>query len=214
MRSVLNAAVSGSVAATRIVCLPGAYNSPEDFLAAGFDESVRRRRLPIDLLFIDVEMRHLGDRDTLKHLKDLVVTPARAQGCQTLWFLGVSLGGFITLDYLASNPGDLNGACVFSPYLGNRMLTREIAEAPGLAAWKTKPVAQNDEERRVWQFLQRQDARSRLVYLGFGCDDRFADAHRLMADSLPPEAVDVVPGGHDWETWTILWDNFLDSNFV
>lgn len=216
MRSLLNAAVSGRVAATRIVCLPGAYHSPEDFLAAGFDESVRRRHLPIDLLFVDVEMKHLRDREALGHLRHQVVLPARTQGCRSLWFLGVSLGGFIALDYLASNPGDLNGVCVFAPYLGNRMLTREIASAPGLAAWNGGEPAQAeaDEERRVWQFLQRQDARSRLVYLGFGGQDRFAESHRFLAESLAPEAVDVVPGGHDWRTWTRLWENFLDSNFL
>ncbi len=214
MRSVLNSAVAGTTAATRIVCLPGAYHSPEDFLAAGFDGSVRRRRLPIDLLFVDLEMQHLGDRAALEQLKHRVVQPARAQGCRSLWFLGVSLGGFVALDYLESNPGDLDGVCVLAPYLGNRMLTREIAGARGLSAWNAGELAPLDDERRIWRFLQEQDAHSRVLYLGFGRDDRFAQAHRLMADSLPPEAVDVIPGGHDWRTWSALWENFLDSTFV
>ena len=59
MRSVLHAAAAGAVAPTRIVCLPGAYHTAEDFLAAGFDKSVRTRNLPIDLLFVDVDMQHL-----------------------------------------------------------------------------------------------------------------------------------------------------------
>jgi enterochelin esterase-like enzyme len=25
--------------------------------------------------------------------------------------------------------------------------------------------------------------------------------------------VDVVPGGHDWRTWKMLWENFLDATF-
>ena len=214
MRSILNAAASGTVAATRIVCLPGAYHGPEDFLAAGFDSSVRRRRLPIDLLFVDVEMRHLGDRRALEQLKHEIVLPARAHGCRSVWFAGISLGGFIALDYAATNPGDLDGLCLLAPYLGNRMLTREIARAPGLAAWTAGELAQADEERRIWRFLKAQNDHSRLLYLGFGQDDRFADAQRLMAQALPPEAVDVVPGGHDWRTWTTLWENFLDSTFT
>ncbi len=214
MRSILNSAVAGTVAATRIVCLPGVYHKPEDFLAAGFDDCVRRRRLPIDLLFVDVEMQHLGDVKALEQLKRQIVLPARAQGCRALWFLGVSLGGFIALDYLASNPGDLEGVCVLAPYLGSRLLTREIEGAQGLSAWTRGELASGDEERRIWRFLQKQDAHSRLLYLGFGRDDRFADAHRLMAEALSPEAVDVVPGGHDWRTWTTLWENFLDSTFT
>jgi pimeloyl-ACP methyl ester carboxylesterase len=214
MRSILNAAVPGTIAATRIVCLPGAYHTAEDFLAAGFDSSVRDRQLPIDLLFVDVEMQHLGDRRALAHLRTDIVQPARALGCETLWFMGISLGGFIALDYVASNSGDLDGVCLLAPYLGNRILTAEIASGAGLDEWDAGDAAETDEERRVWRFLQSQPAHSRLLYLGFGRDDRFADAHRLMADALPPDAVDTVPGGHDWRAWKMLWDNFLDAKFT
>jgi hypothetical protein len=214
MRSILNAAVPGTVAATRIVCLPGAYHTAEDFLAAGFDSSVRARQLPIDLLFVDVEMQHLADRRALAQLRTDIVMPARAFGCETLWFMGISLGGFIALDYVASNVGDLDGVCLLAPYLGNRILTTEIAGAAGLDEWEAGEAAESDEERRVWRFIQSQPSHSRLLYLGFGRDDRFAAAHRLMADALPPDAVDMVPGGHDWRAWKMLWENFLDAKFT
>ncbi len=202
----------GTTATTGIVCLPGAYHSPEDFLAAGFDDSVRSRGLPIDLLLVDVELQHLGDRRAVQQLQQEIIRPARARGCRTLWFLGISLGGFIALDYAATHPDDLDGVCVLAPYLGNRMLMREIAQS-GLADWEAGAPAQADEERRLWRFLQAQAVHSRFLYLGFGREDRFAEAHRLMAESLPPDVVDVVPGGHDWRTWKILWENFLDATF-
>ena len=213
MRSILNAAVPGAVARTRIVCLPGAYHTAADFLTAGFDRSVRSRRLPIDLLFVDVEMQHLSDRRALAQLRQDVVLPARAAGCESLWFAGISLGGFIALDYAAGQPQDLDGICLLAPYLGNRMLTNEIAKFPSLDAWAGQMVADSDEERRVWRFLQAQPCHSRLLYLGFGRDDRFAEAHRLLAAALSPDAVDVVCGGHDWLAWTMLWENFLDARF-
>jgi pimeloyl-ACP methyl ester carboxylesterase len=214
VRSILNAAVSGAVAPTRLVCLPGAYHTAEDFLAAGFDASVRKRKLDVDLVFVDIEMQHLGDRRALEQLKHEIVAPARARGCESVWFVGISLGGFLALDYAASNPGGLDGVCLLAPYLGNRMLTDEIARAPGLDAWVPGALADSDEERRIWRFLQAQPVHSRLLYLGFGRDDRFAQAHRLIADVLPPDAVDVVPGGHDWRTWIALWENFLESRFT
>ena len=213
MRSVLRAARSGAVAATRIVCLPGAYHIADDFLAAGFDERVNRGRLPVDLVFVDVEMRNLGDRSILAQLKQQIVLPARSLGCRTLWFAGISLGGFIALDYAASNPGELDGVCLLAPYLGSRMLTGEIARAPGLNAWKRGDLEDSCEERRVWGYLQSEDVRSRLLYLGYGQDDRFAEAHRLLAQVLPPSAVNVIPGAHDWRTWTTLWENFLAKKF-
>jgi pimeloyl-ACP methyl ester carboxylesterase len=213
MRSVVNSGVPNGAATTCIVCLPGAYHTPEDFLAAGFDESVRRRHLPIDLIFVDVEMKHLGDRSAVTQLHEQIVLPLRARGCETLWFLGISLGGFIALDYASKNRQTLNGVCVLAPYLGNRILTREITRV-GLRAWDAALPTEVDEERRIWNFLKTQDAHSRFIYLGFGQNDRFAESHRLMATTLSPEAVDVVPGGHDWSTWKILWDHFLDSRFA
>ena len=213
MRSVHSDARPGAVAPTRIVCLPGAYHSPEDFLSAGFDASVRNRSLGIDLVFVDVEMQHLGDRGALDRLREEIVLPARASGCSSLWFAGISLGGFIAMDYAAMHPVQLDGLCLLAPYLGNRMLTGEIASAPSLAAWSAGELADSDEERRIWRFVQALPAHSRLLYLGFGRDDRFAAAHRLLAEALPPDAVDVVPGGHDWRTWKMLWENFLDSRF-
>jgi len=223
MRSVVSAARPATVAATRIVCFPGAYHSLEDFFSAGFDSSLRRLGATIDLQLVDVEMQHLGDRTGLERLKDDVVLPARAQGVKTLWFAGVSLGGFVAMDYAAAHPGDVDGICLLAPYLGNRMLTAEIAAAPGLANWNAHTAGnadssgsagEADEERRVWRFIQAQPAHSRLLYLGFGCDDRFAAAHRLMAEALPPDAVDVIEGGHDWRTWSVLWENFLQSRFA
>jgi hypothetical protein len=51
------------------------------------------------------------------------------------------------------------------------------------------------------------------LYLGYGQEDRFSAAHALLAGELPADAVDVIAGGHDWRTWTNLWENFLDSRF-
>lgn len=194
-----------------MVWLPGAYHSPQDFLEAGFDARVRARGLPLDLEFVDIKLEHLGDRGVLERLRQDVVAPARAQGCRSVWLAGISLGGFLALDFAATHPDLWDGLCVLAPYLGNRMLIAEIAAAPGLAAWQPGPLAQSDEERRIWRFIQAQRTEPRPLYLGYGRDDRFAHAHRLMAEALPPQAVNVVAGGHDWHTWSILWEQFLDS---
>ncbi len=211
MGSISRPAAPGSVAPTRMVWLPGAYHSPRVFLQAGFDARARARGLPLDLEFVDIKLEHLGDRGVLERLRRDVVAPARAQGCRSIWLAGISLGGFLALDFAAAHPDLWDGLCVLAPYLGNRMLIAEIAAAPGLKAWQPGPLAQSDEERRIWRFIQAQRTEPRPVYLGYGRDDRFAPAHRLMAEALPPHAVNVVAGGHDWHTWSILWEQFLDS---
>jgi len=212
MRSIKVPAAAAPVPApTRMAWLPGAYHSAEDFESAGFAAAARTRRTPIDLIFVDPELAHVSDRSVLERLRSDIVLPARAAGV-SIWLGGISLGGLLALDYAAVHPDEIDGLCLLAPYLGNRILTAEIARAPGVGAWQPGELAETDEERRIWRFIKTRRADPPL-HLGFGRQDRFAAAHRLAADTLPPAAVDVIEGGHDWPTWLRLWENFLDLRF-
>ena len=213
MRSISVPAVAAAAARTLMAWLPGAFNTPEDFMAADFARAVRRRRTALDLAFVDMELQHVGDRSVLQQLRTEIVLPARAAG-SAIWLGGISLGGLLALDYAASYPDELDGLCLLGPYLGNRMLCAEIVRAPGIAAWEPGELAQNDEERRIWSYIKSRHAGSRPLYLGFGRGDRFSAAHKLLAETLPAAAVDVIEGGHDWSTWSKLWENFLDSRHL
>jgi pimeloyl-ACP methyl ester carboxylesterase len=195
------------------VWLPGAYHTAQDFLAAGFAAAVHARRAPIDLTLVDLELSHVGDRSAILQLRSEIVLPARAAGV-SVWLGGISLGGMVALDYAASYPDELAGLCLLAPYLGSRILTAEIDRAPGLAAWEPGELAETDEERRIWRYIKNRRADSRPLYLGFGQGDRFAAAHRRLAATLPAWAVDVIEGGHEWSTWSRLWENFLDSRIA
>jgi pimeloyl-ACP methyl ester carboxylesterase len=196
-----------------MVWLPGAYHGAQEFVAAGFSEAVRTRRMALDLDFVDLELAHVGDRSALQRLRSDMVLPARAAGV-SIWLGGISLGGLFALDYAASYPDELDGLCLIAPYLGNRILTAEIARAPGLKEWQPGELAETDEERRIWRYIKSRRAHSRPLYLGFGQEDRFAAAHALLAATLPADSVDVIAGGHEWSTWSRLWENFLDSRFI
>ena len=207
MRTHFAPAQEGVVAATRVILLPAAYTGPDDFLSAGFASAARERELPLDLVFAEVNLMHLTDRTILRRLRHEFVLPARAMGCRTLWLCGISLGGFIALAYAQRYPGEVDGLCLLAPYLGNRIVTGEIAAAGGAAAWEPGELEADDDERRIWRFIK--SPRPVALHLGFGAEDRFADSHRMVAAALPPEDVDVLPGGHDWPVWRQLWDNFL-----
>jgi pimeloyl-ACP methyl ester carboxylesterase len=196
-----------------MVWLPGAYHVAQDFVAAGFPQAVRTRRLALDLTFVDLELEHVRDRSALERLRSGMVLPARAAGV-AIWLGGISLGGLFALGYAATFPDEVDGLCLLAPYLGNRILTAEIAQAPGLAAWQPGELAETDEERRIWRYLESRRADSTSLYLGFGRGDRFSAAHELLAATLPAESVDVIDGGHEWSTWVRLWENFLDSRFT
>lgn len=213
MRSIAVPALSTAVAPMRMAWLPGAYHAAQDFLEAGFPKAVSTRRVALDLIFVDLEIQHVGDRSALQRLRSDIVLPARAAGI-SIWLGGISLGGLFALNYAASYPNELDGLCLLAPYLGNRILTTEIAQAPGLAAWQPGELAETDEERRIWRYIKTRRGDSPPLHLGFGQGDRFAAAHTLLAATLPAGSVDVIAGGHDWFTWSRLWENFLDRRFT
>jgi pimeloyl-ACP methyl ester carboxylesterase len=212
MRSIVQSADPSVAAATRMVWLPGANTSAQEILDAGFSRAVASRRLSLDLALVDLELEHVRDRRPLAQLRAEIVLPARAAGA-SVWLAGISLGGFFALEYAASHPEDLDGLCLLAPYLGNRMLTGEIAGARGVAEWRPGELAETDEERRIWHYIKTRCPDSPPLYLGFGREDRFASAHRLLAEALPADSVEVIDGGHDWRTWSRLWEKFLDSRF-
>jgi Serine aminopeptidase, S33 len=211
VRALFEPAESGMIAPARILLLPAAYTEPEDFLRAGFVRAARERKLPLDLVFLELKLQHLTDRTLLSRLHREIVLPARAAGCRSLWLGGISLGGFVSIAYAERHPREIEGLCLLAPYLGNHIVTREIERANGVLHWKPGELAEDDDERRIWRFIQEHRARLSPLHLGFGHDDRFAHSQRLMAAALPPESVDAVPGGHDWPTWLRLWENFLDK---
>ena len=211
MRTVLESATTEGIAATRVLLLPAAYTTPDDFLREGFVKAARDRALPVDLVFVELKVQHLTDRTILRRLRHEVVLPARALGCRSIWLGGISIGGFVALAYAERYPEEIDGLCLLAPYLGNHIVTGEIERANGVHEWTPGELAADDDERRIWRFIKEHRARPSPLHLGFGRDDRFADSHRMMASALAPECVDVVPGGHEWPVWRQLWGNFLDA---
>jgi pimeloyl-ACP methyl ester carboxylesterase len=214
MRALIEPARIGSVAPTRVVLLPAAYTGPEDFVREGFVRAARERVVSLDLVFVELKLRYLTDRTVLRRVRHELVLPARALGCRSIWIGGISLGGFLAMAYAERYPDEVDGVCLFAPYLGNHIVTGEIERANGVHEWQPGEIAEDDDERRIWHFIKTHRTRSLPLHLGFGREDRFAASHRLMATALPPENVDVVPGGHEWPAWRQLWENFLDSRFV
>ena len=208
MRTLRMPVTPGRRAAREVVLLPPAYSAPEDFVAAGFAEAVRARRLDLDLSFVALELHDVSDRTLVASVREEFIAPARARGTP-VWLGGISLGGYLALCCAEAEPGALAGVALFAPYLGSYLITAEIARA-GLAAWTEPEDAADDEERRIWRFLRNRRDQPPL-HLGLGREDRFAERHRLLAAALAPGDVDTVAGGHDWPTWRRLWDNFLDA---
>lgn len=199
-----------------VVMLPGAYSRPREFVDEGLVGELRRRGLAADVAIADAHLGYFQDRSVLQRLREDLVLPARAQGYRQVWLAGISLGGFGALAYGARHGGEVDGIVALAPYLGRRQLQKEIIDAGGPLRWRTQRFAReaDDAERDLWEWLAAPVPGGPPVWLGYGRDDRFADAHRLLAQVLPAERRFDAPGGHDWAPWRALWSAWLDRRLL
>lgn len=200
---------------TLLVLLPGAFDHAHDFLDQGFVDAVRSQAIAADIALVDASVPFYRDRDIIERLDADVVAPARARGIRHLWFAGISIGGLGSLIYTNEKRGTVDGLLLIAPYLGERTIVAEVDASGGLARWSPPgAIPPDDDERRLWQWLKTlafapADRSVPPVWLGFGVADRFATAHRLFAETIPPDHVFTAPGGHDWPAWRAVWPRML-----
>ncbi len=221
MRTALDKSTCTARADTLLVMLPGAYSDPDEFVREGYLSAVAERRLAVDVMRVDAHLGYYNDGSIIDRLAKDVIAPARVGGYRAIWVVGISVGGFGGLIYANAHPGELAGLVTIAPYLGDRALSLDVANAGGLARWHGPLGAPTGDlraqrETQLWQWLKGYTSRPPPpdrppLVLGYGADDRFAFSHRLLAAALPTESVFTTPGGHDWPEWTRLWRAILPT---
>lgn len=207
---VHDAQACGERARQLIVMLPGLRDTPQDFVAEGFVSAVRERRIDADITLLDAHVGYYNQRQLVSRLRAEVIGPARANGYESIWLVGISLGGLGSLLYTQAHPQDIHGVYAMAPYLGETALVSEVAQQ-GLARWKPgEPEQLGGAAWRLAQAYQSGAAGLPQAFIGYGDNDRFAQANALFATALPAGHRFVAEGGHDWRTWRVLWDRFLD----
>jgi pimeloyl-ACP methyl ester carboxylesterase len=195
-----------------MVFLPGLGDFPEDYEFQGFIEAVRQSRPAVDMIVVDMHFGYYLTRVVLERLRTDVILPAKAQGYDKIWLVGISLGGLGAILYAMDHREDIRGLMLLAPFLGEETIVREIATAGGVKMWEPGKVIQDDYQRKLWQWVRRyalEGSEPPIIYLGYGEHDDFAPANRLLADSIPKERVLTTSGDHDWRTWKRLWEKFL-----
>ncbi len=198
---------------TLLVLLPGLYDRPRDFNRAHFMDIARAASVPADLMTVNASYAYYRSRTILSRLQTDVIAPARRAGYQQIWLVGISLGGLGALLYLKAHPEDVAGVILMSPYLGETKLIDRIEASGSLTDWRPNPECGSDSICALWEWLREYSKqapeRRTPVLLGYGDRDRFAAAHRLLAEALGRQRTVTVDGGHDWGTWQQLWRQFL-----
>ncbi|MDI1258444.1 alpha/beta hydrolase [Aquabacterium sp.] len=201
-----------------LVMLPGAYDTPRDFIDQGFVAAVRERHLNVDIQLVDAHVAYYTGQTILERLQQDVIEVARHQGYEQIWLAGISIGGMGSLVYTATHPGHITGVVALAPYLGPRNISADVVRAGGLPSWPAEgqSLPEDDIDRRLWLWLKSR-ARHQVpeappsLYWGYGLSDRFAMGHQAVAEALPADKVFTVEGGHDWPAWIALWRQMLDK---
>lgn len=216
MRTVTDPASSSGPTRCLLVLMPGIGDSPEDFVDHGFVQAIRTRGISVDVIRTHATLGYYARRTLQDRIETDVLAPARKAGYQQIWFGGISLGGLGSLLVAMGHARELAGIILIAPYLGDEDVYGEVAKGGGLATWQP-PAKVNDDDyqREVWRWLKRASAKPDAappIYLLSGDQDKFAQAHRLLGTTLPPERRFRTRGAHDWAPWQRLWADFLDHS--
>lgn len=200
------------------VFLPGRGDRAETFAQRGFVEALRARPLSIDVRASDATFGYYIKGIFVERLATDVIAPAKQKGYEEIWLVGPSMGGFGSLFYSRAHPDEITGALAIAPFLGDRKVIGEIANAGGLKNWQAPPrvdVPDRDTfQGELWRWLQavtQGKEKAPLLFTGYGTSDSLATADALLATELPPQRVFLTGGGHEWPAWRRILETFLDS---
>ena len=200
------------------VLLPGAGDRAERFRKQGFVEDLQNRKLSIDIRAVDATMGYYMKDTLVNRLKADIITPAKMRGYQEIWLVGPSMGGLGSLLYSRMHSAEVTGVLAIAPFLGDKDLIEEIAEAGELKHWQAPPrvgaMTRDNYQRELWRWLQavtqgREAAPQ--IFLGYGTSDRLSRADALLAGALPTSRVFLATGGHEWPVWRRVLASFLQS---
>jgi hypothetical protein len=198
---ILNFRIPG--ADTLLIALPGLRVVPEDF--SGLIGALQAES-PTDAIAVGISPNDYLERRFAETLHETVIEPMRTRYAR-LVILALSLGALGALRYIQLFP-DLDGLILLAPFLGNPGTIAEVERAGGFARWAPPPLSPSDIERPGLLWLKSRPSRPWL-HLAYGEEDRFATGAKLLAATLPPDAVTTLPGDHDWPSWTRLWAAML-----
>jgi pimeloyl-ACP methyl ester carboxylesterase len=195
-----------------LLMLPGAKNTPQQLVEYGFIRELRERRLPVDVLALNAHVDLYLERADIERVLHHTLDEARAHGYRRIWLLGISLGGSGAMICATQRTAEIEGIFLLAPFLGTRGIIAEVEAAGGLGRWRAGAIGSRDHERALLEQIQRNTQEGGgfpPVYLGYGSEDRYRGASIVLAERLAQMRVSVVPGGHDWDAWIILWRRLL-----
>lgn len=199
-----------------VIALRGMGGSTADFEQYGFVSALQQRYPKADLVCPDAHFGYYRERSLLPRLYQDFIDPARRNGYQHIYLVGVSLGGLGSLLALSDRPQLFDGVVLLAPYSGEDDLHRAVSDylsGTGAPPWSTPPSPSDDSLAQLWHWLldNKSVLQNGQVWLGYGESDRLS-GHELLAGLLPVSRVITMEGGHRATVFAQLWQQILDRS--
>jgi pimeloyl-ACP methyl ester carboxylesterase len=197
---------------TVVVMLPGAEMRVKDFCDHGLVHALHHRAPGTDAVMVDINVEEYVSADFGRRLRCEVIEPLRERRYQHVWLAGISLGAYGAIRLLQDSTEEIAGMLLLSPFLATRGTVAHVLKAGGLDLWSPLPEERMGDDAALLCWLKDHLTPAGLplqIFLGWGADDRYADAGRLLAARLPRDQVFRLRGNHDWLTWNVLWHDLL-----
>ena len=197
------------------VFVRGLGGSNRSFAEEGMVEATWQRGVDFDMVAPNSHFAYYSERTLIERLRQDVILPAKKQGYKKIWLVGPSMGGLGALLYVREHPEDIDGIYLISPFLGDDEIINEINKQGRLGDWKPGDYSPDEDwQRMLWHWIKTEVAEQNTppIYLGYGNDDMYVNAQRLLATVLPESHISRRDGGHDYETFKALWLTFLDRD--
>jgi pimeloyl-ACP methyl ester carboxylesterase len=188
-----------------LLLLPGRGDRASTFADEGIVKIAKGAVPNLDVVAVDATVGYYIHRNLPERLMADVIVPAQKRGYRSIWLSGISMGGIGALLVAQRNPAAVSAVVVVAPFLGDEDVINEIERAGGIRLWTPSAhIDSEDYQRSLWAWLkgctEHRESCPR-IFLGFGSEDRFVRANRILAAALPANQVVVVSGGHTWEPW-------------
>ena len=199
-----------------IIFLPGLLDSASTFEEKEFFSLARKAGVKADMVAMSIHIGHLMENKMIERVELDVYMDAIKQGYKNIWLVGVSIGGLNSLLFYRKHMKGLCGVVALAPYVAGGVLLEEL-QRDGVDNWEPKEVYDmmllEKKLQFLWAWLQQQKSDNNLksVYLGYGKQDRFIEAIKLLESILDKNNIIAIDGGHDWETGQKVWKQQLAS---
>jgi len=169
-----------------------------------------------DFVAPDSHYGYYANKTFIERLHEDVILPAKKQGYQEIWLVGISMGGMGSILYSSKYPDDINRIYFFAPYLGDGEVQNEIRASGGIGKWHMAEQNAHNWQYAIWERLKtiiEDPSRHVKIFIGYGDKDKL-DGHDLLAKYLPDNHIVKIPGGHKDAVFFRLWEIMLARGFL